>query len=206
MPLGAFAQTDEKAETILKNVSTVHKGYGDMEVTFSYTLENKAANMSDTRDGKLTMLKDKFRLELMGQDIYSDGIIVWNVMKEDEEVQVKTLEEFKEETDLDPANIFTQYEKGFKSKFHGEETKEGTTLNIVDLFPEIPGKKPFSRIRLGIEQKTGHINYSQTFGKDGTNYLLIVKTMKTNSGIPSELFVFNQKGYEDKGFDIVDFR
>lgn len=206
IPCAVAAQNDPKAEAILKKVSEINKAYKDIAVDFSYTLENKQAELNDSRDGSLILAGTKFRLQLMGQDIYSNGSIVWYVMKEDEEVHVKSVDEFKSETDLDPANIFSQYDKGFKSKYHGDESFQGKTVSVVDLFPEDPGKKPYSRVRLGIDKKTNHIVYSKTFGKDGTDYLLTVKSMKTNAGVGSGLFSYNQKKFEDEGFDVVDFR
>jgi outer membrane lipoprotein-sorting protein len=142
----------------------------------------------------------------MGQDIYSDGNIVWYVMKEDMEVHVKSIDEFKEETNIDPSNIFNQYDKGFKSKFYQEETVNGKALNTIDLFPENPGSKPYSRVRLGVDKQTNHIVYSMTFGKDGTDYKLTVLEMKTDSGVSEEMFVFNQQKFEDLDYDVVDFR
>lgn len=206
LPLAAFAQSDNKAAAILKQATNTISTYKTIDVAFSYTLENKQANVTDTRDGQLLLAGNKFHLQLMGQDIYSDGNIVWYVMSEDFEVHIKSLEEFKEETELDPANLFSQYDKGFKSKFLKEETKNGKTLNVVDLFPEKPGTKPFSRIRLGIDKATNHIVYSKTFGKDGTDYLLEVKSFEINTAIPVNYFEFNQAQYEAKDFDVVDFR
>lgn len=206
IPLSVFAQSDEKSAAILKAVSATNSAYNNIQVTFSYTLENKEANVNDTRDGELTLVGNKFHLQLMGQDIYSDGEIVWYVMKEDLEVHIKSVEEFKGETELDPANFFNQYDKGYRSQFRDEETKDGKNLNVVDLFPEAPGKKPYSRIRMGIDKATDHIVYSKTFGKDGTNYILEVKNMKTNSDIPAGQFVFSQSKYEAEDYDVVDFR
>lgn len=206
LPLSILAQNDPKAEAILKKVSETNKAYKDIQVKFSYELNNKQAGVNDKRDGELTLSGNKFRLQLMGQDIYSNGEIVWYVMKEDLEVHVKSVDEFKSETDLDPANIFNQYDKGFKSKFHKEETVAGKSCDAIDLFPEDPSKKPYSRVRLGIDKKTNHIVYSETFGKDGTNYKLMVSEMKTNEGITAETFVFSQKKFEYLDYDVVDFR
>lgn len=206
IPFALTAQNDPKAEAILKKVSETAKAYKNIEVDFSYTLENKDAGINDSRDGQLTLAGNKFHLQLMGQDIYSNGEIVWYVMKEDFEVHIKSIEDFKAETDLDPANIFNQYDKGFKSKFHTEETVDGKSVETVDLFPVDPGKKPYSRVRLGVDKKTNHIVYSKTFGKDGTNYLLNVKSMKTDENLASDLFSFDQKKFEDEDFDVVDFR
>lgn len=206
IPFCLSAQNDPKAEAILKKVSETAKSYDNINISFSYTLENKEADINDQRDGMLTLAGNKFHLQLMGQDIYSNGEIVWYVMKEDLEVHIKSIEDFKAETDLDPSNIFNQYDKGFKSKFHADETVDGKSVQTVDLFPEDPGKKPYSRVRIGVDGKTNHIVYSKTFGKDGTNYLLKVKEMKTNETLASTLFSFNRESFEAQDFDVVDFR
>lgn len=206
LPLGLFAQSDEKASEILKAVSATHSKYKDIHVSFTYTLENKDAGINDTREGELTMVGSKFRLQLMGQDIYSDGKIVWYVMKEDQEVHIKSIEEFKAETELDPANFFSQYENGYKAKFYAEEAQDGKKVNVVDLFPEEPGKKTYSRIRMGIDKSNNHVVFSKTFGKDGTNYLLKVTGMKADAGVADSLFTFSQASFEKDGFDVVDFR
>jgi outer membrane lipoprotein-sorting protein len=204
--LSISAQNDPKAESILKKVSETNQAYKDIYVKFNYELNNKQADVKDERDGELTLSGTKFRLQLMGQDIYSDGNIVWYVMKEDMEVHVKSIDEFKEETNIDPSNIFNQYDKGFKSKFYQEETLDGQAMNTIDLFPEDPGSKPYSRVRLGVDKQTNHIVYSMTFGKDGTDYRLTVLEMKTDSGVSEEMFVFNQQKFEALDYDVVDFR
>jgi outer membrane lipoprotein carrier protein len=206
LPFSILAQNDPEAEAILEKVSATNKAYKDIQVKFSYELNNQQAGVKDKRDGELTLAGNQFRLQLMGQDIYSDGKIVWYVIKEDLEVHIKSVDEFKTETDLDPANIFNQYDKGFKSKFYKEETFEGKACNTIDLFPEDPSKKPYSRVRLGIDKNTNHIVYSETFGKDGTNYKLVVAGMKTDQGVNGSLFKFDKAKYEAEDFDIVDFR
>ena len=180
IPLAVVGQEDEKAAAILKAVSTTNSAYKNISLNFTFTLQNKQAKVNDVRTGQLILAGSKFHLQLMGQDIYSDGKMVWTVMKDAKEVHLKSIEEFREETELDPANFFNQYKNGFKQKYINEEVKDGKTLNIIDLFPEVPGKKPYSRIRMGIDRSTNHLIYSKTFGKDGTDFLLEVKTMKTN--------------------------
>lgn len=206
IPLAVFGQEDQKAAAILKAVSTTNTAYKNISLNFTFTLQNKEAKMNDARNGQLLLAGNKFHLQLMGQDIYSDGKMVWTVMKDAKEVHLKSIEEFREETELDPANFFNQYKTGFKQKYINEESKDGKTLSIVDLFPEVPGKKPYSRIRMGIDKATNHLVYSKTFGKDGTDFLLEVKSMKTNVVVAADEFTFIQKTLEDAGYDIVDFR
>jgi outer membrane lipoprotein carrier protein len=206
IPLAVVGQEDEKAAAILKAVSTTNSAYKNISLNFTFTLQNKQAKVNDVRTGQLILAGSKFHLQLMGQDIYSDGKMVWTVMKDAKEVHLKSIEEFREETELDPANFFNQYKNGFKQKYINEEVKDGKTLSIIDLFPEVPGKKPYSRIRMGIDRSTNHLIYSKTFGKDGTDFLLEVKTMKTNVTVAADEFTYVQKKLEDAGYDIVDFR
>ena len=203
-PLTLLGQNDEKASAILEKVSAVNAAYSSIDVKFDYTLNNQQANVSDKREGSLLLAGQRFHLELMGQKITSDGKIVWYDMGD--EVHVKTMEEFMEETDLDPRNIFTQYNKGFKNQYKGERKVGGKDCHVVDLYPEIPGKKPYSRIELCIDKISNHIMESTTFGKDGTSYRLNVLTMKTDGTPPANRFVFDRKAFEAKGYDVVDFR
>lgn len=206
IPMTVMGQEDEKAAAILKAVSTTNTAYKNISLNFTFTLQNKEAKMNDVRTGQLILAGNKFHLQLMGQDIYSDGKMVWTVMNDAKEVHLKSLEEFREETELDPANFFNQYKTGFKQKYVNEEKKDGKTISIIDLFPEIPGKRQYSRIRMGIDKATNHLVYSKTFGKEGTDFLLEVKSMKTNVAVPADEFTFLQKKLEDDGYDIVDFR
>jgi len=206
IPFIGYAQHDEKALAILRKVSATNETYSSLQIDFSYTLNNKAANVSDSRDGSLTLWGDKFHLVLMGKDIFSDGEIMWDVMKDDQEVQVMTMDEFSESMDFNPSNIFRQYEKGYKSKYVGEKTVDGKTIIEIDLYPEIPGKKAYSRIRLGVDKKTNHIVSSSTFGKDGTDYHLKITKMSTNLELDPKQFIFSKTLFEDAGYDVEDFR
>lgn len=199
-----FAQPDEQATAILDKVSATYKAYTNIEVAFDYVLQNKDAKVNDKRDGKLVLAGQQFQLLLMGQNITSDGKIVWYDMGD--EVQIKSIDEFMEETDLDPRNIFTQYTKGFKTKYKGEKILLGKDVHVIDLYPEVLGKKPYSRIELSIDKATNQIVSSTTFAKDGTNYTLAVRSMKTNTTLPAGKFVFDKKAFEAKGYDVVDFR
>ncbi|MFC2176390.1 outer membrane lipoprotein carrier protein LolA [Bacteroidota bacterium] len=206
IPFIGFAQHDQKALDILRKVSATNESYSSLQIDFNYTLTNKSANVNDSRNGSLALMGDKFHLVLMGKDIFSDGKIIWDVMKEDQEVQIMSMNEFSENMDFNPTNIFRQYEKGYKSKYVGEKTVGGKTIVEIDLFPEIPGKKSYSRIRLAIDKKTSHIVSSSTFGKDGTDYQLEITKMVTNAALNSKLFVFNAATFENDGYDIEDFR
>lgn len=204
----AFSQTkqeQEKAKTILDAVSKKIKSYSSLKVECSYTLENPAAKINETQNGTLLLKGNKFKLDLAGREIISDGSFVWIVMKNAEEVHKKSQAEFNEELGFDPAKIFTIYEEGFKYQFLKEAKENGKTVQVIDLFPLDPGKKNYSRIRLNIDNEKNQIVSSKSFGKDGNTYTLSVKSFTPNGAPSDATFKVNPSDFEAKGFEIVDF-
>jgi outer membrane lipoprotein carrier protein len=104
---------------------------------------------------------------------------------------------------LSPANIFNIHEKGFRYIFAGEDTLKNKKVNVVDLFPE-NRDKPYSRIKLYINQNNDHISKIVQLGKDGNNYIINIKEMKTNVPVDPSMFIFNAEAHPD--VDIIDMR
>ena len=49
------AQQDAKAKAVLDKLSQTTKSYKSVQIDFSFTLENKAANVKETNDGSVAM-------------------------------------------------------------------------------------------------------------------------------------------------------
>ena len=71
---------------------------------------------------KLWLKGDNYRLDMGEQLLISDGKAVWKVLKGDKEVEVSL--PTNGEDALNPKNIFTMYEKGFKNKYIKEGKRE----------------------------------------------------------------------------------
>jgi outer membrane lipoprotein-sorting protein len=98
----------------------------------------------------------------------------------------------EEESDaaLNPANLFTIYEKGFKYSYIGEENIGGKSALVIDLFPEDKTKE-FTRVRLCIDKSRYQIIMAKTFNKDGNVYTLSMKNMKTDQNLTDDFFKFD---------------
>lgn len=202
----AQAQPDPKAGPILQKSAAIYKAMKCIEAQFSYTLENTTAKVKDTQTGSLLLQGAKFRLKIMGQVIQTDGTLVHTVMEDAKEVQLKSLEDFKAETELDPTTIFTAYEKGYKSKYVEETTLKGKKAHIIDLFPEDPGKKPFSRLRLTIDAVSSQILSSKTFSKDGSTFTIDVTKQTADPAVAADAFKVDVAALKAKGYEVVDLR
>ncbi len=114
------AQQDPKAKKILDKVSVKTKAYKTITVDFTYTLDNNQEDISETSKGKIIIKGNKYKLDLMGAEIFFDGTTSWTYMPDAEEVNVSEPDE-DDENAIDPSKIFTLYEQGFKYKFIAEK-------------------------------------------------------------------------------------
>jgi len=194
----------EKARKILDEVSAKTKSYSTINASFTYSLENKASKVNEKQSGNLTLKGQKFKLSLANQEVMSDGKTVWIYMKESNEVQIKTVEDFNAESDINPTKIFTVYEQGFKFDFVKEATVNGKTISTVDLLPQDPKKKNYSRVRLEIDKTTRQIVSTKSFGKDGNVYTLNITKFATNGTFDDKQFSFDKSKFP--GVEIVDLR
>jgi len=204
--VSALAQPDPKSAPILQKSAAIYKAMKSIEAQFSYTLENTAAKVKDTQTGSLLLQGAKFKLKIMGQVVQTDGTVVHTLMDDAKEMQLKSMEDFRAETDLDPTTIFTAYEKGYKNKYVEETTVKGKKAHVIDLFPEDPGKKPFSRLRLTIDAASSQIISSKTFNKDGSTFTIEVTKQTPNATVAADAFKVDLAALKAKGYEVVDLR
>ena len=123
-------------------------------------------------------------------------------MSDANEVNISTNEP-GDEGSLNPANIFTIYEKGFNFTYAGEETVAGKATQVIDLFPTDKSKE-FNKVRLYVDKIKSQIVSAKTFNKDGNVYTLVMKNMKTDQLLGDDYFKFNKAKYP--GVEVNDMR
>ena len=172
----AFAQSEVKAKEILAEVSKKYRTYDVIKTEFSYTLENPQAKIKETQSGTLFVKSkvNKYKVILKGQELISDGKNQWTYLKADKEVQLSEVDNSSDA--LNPAKIFTIYEKGFKSVYTNDSKLNGKTLHNIDLTP-LDGKRSFFKVKLQIEKLSKQITNAVIFDKNGNKYTYTIKTI-----------------------------
>ena len=132
-------------------------------------------------------------MPVFSTEVFCDGITSWSYLTEAKECNINTVAE-DNESSLDPANIFTIYEKGFNYTFIGEENLAGKAVQVLDLFPTDKSKE-FLKVRMYIDKAKSQIAKAQTFNKDGSTYTLLLKTMKTNMELKDDYFKFDKSKF-----------
>jgi outer membrane lipoprotein carrier protein len=203
----SFAQSpgtkqDKKAEDILKGVTTKYKSFKSVKATFVITIENPKDNSKDSQNGTICLKGNKYKLEVAGQDIVSDGKTRWTYVKDANEVQIDNLK--TDENSITPATIFTMYEKGFLFKFVGEQNEKGMTYQLVELVPVDPKKKNFFKVKLSINKNDKFITSAKLFDKNGSIQTIAVEKLTPDACDDDSIYSFNAAKYP--GAEVIDLR
>jgi outer membrane lipoprotein-sorting protein len=193
---------NDKAKEILDKLSAKTKTFTTIYADFTFTHENLQSKKSEKHDGSIKVKGNKYLVKLMDVETYFDGKTQWTYMKDAGEVNVST-PDVNDDNSLNPAKIFTMYEKGFKFQYVGEKVEAGKNLYEIDLFPEGRDKN-FSRIKLLISKDDMQLYTLKQMGKDGNNIIVKVNKMVANQAYADTDFTFNTAAHSD--VDVIDMR
>lgn len=198
------AQKEEKAREILEKVSAKTKSYTTIKIKFKYIMDNRAENMKDTTKGTIYLKGDKFKLFFKGNEIFSDGTTMWTHQVDAGEITINDVDT-EDEGGLNPANILSIYEKGFKYRYLGEIKSGGKSFYQVDLYPEKPKEKSYSIIKLKIDKVNSQLSSVKMIGKDGIDYMIDLLQFKPNVKVVDSMFSFDKTKYPSD-IEINDMR
>lgn len=200
----SFSQ-DAKAKEVLSKMSNKTNNSSSIMAEFESTLSNKQENIEESRSGQIKSVGNKYRILFDDMDLLTDGKTVWTILKDAEEVQINLVPEEGDMADFsNPTEITTAWEKGFKYSYKGEEVIGGTKVDYIELYPETPDEKDYHTIKLYIDQSSSLIKKFIIKGKNGTDVIYTISSIKLNENIPAETFSFDKSKY--KGFEIIDLR
>jgi outer membrane lipoprotein-sorting protein len=199
----ANAQFDIGSKGVLDKVSSNYQSFKTIEADILLSVESRHAKEHTSNTGKLFLERasGKFKIELGGQVIISDGTTQWTVLKDQGEVQINNAD--RDNNSLSPATIFTFYKTGYKGTSTGTSKVANKTLATIALVPT-DVRQNVSRIDLRVDKAT-HLIYDATvFDKNGSKYTYTIKKITINKPLSTSLFTFNKSNYPK--LEIVDLR
>jgi len=196
------AQDNTKAKAILDGVSQQTKSYASIDISFSFTVQNTAKKIKDTKTGFASMKGEKYWSDFAGQEVSCDGITVWTYLKESNEVQINTNDPDNDQA-LNPISLLNDYSKSYSPKFIKEETRGSRIFQLLDLTPV--KAKSYYKVRLEIDKAAKHIVNAIIYDKNGVNtYTYCITKFVTNKTIPESKFTF--KASDHPGVEVIDLR
>jgi len=200
----ATAQTksDPDAKKILDAVSAKFKGFAAPQATFTYQVENAQGKALSTKKGSVIMKGNKFKVNMDGMEIFSDGRTVWNYDKSANEVTVNNLNEGG--NGMTPQKVFTNfYDKDFYYKLNGTKKVGGRTVQEIELTPT-DKTRPYHKVYVWVDQANNTIYSAKFLEKSGGRYSYTINSLKPTSAIADTEFIFNKSKYP--GVEVVDLR
>lgn len=199
----ANAQQDPEAKKILDRLSEKTKSHEVIRADFKVTFKSVKDNIENSSEGTIVIKGDKYRLNFMSTEAFFDGKTLWNYLPEVNEVNITQPEPDDEDIFNNPKRLFTIYEDDYKYQLIGTSTENNADYAIVDLYPK-DIEQDYSRIRLQINTSKYYLSSATVFGKDGSNYTIVIKNFKTNENFKDEYFTFDSSKYPD--VEVIDMR
>jgi outer membrane lipoprotein carrier protein len=198
----SLGKSDAAAKTILDNVSAKFKTYKSVEANFTLSITDANGKIEGTKKGVVYINGSKYRVNISGQEIYSDGNNIWTYDKSANEVQITRFD--PSSNTITPQKMFTNfYDKDFLYKLNGESKQGKKTIQEIELTP-VDKTKTFFKVLVDIDKASKNIASTKVFEKNGNRYIYTVTSMKTNTNLPQSLFVFDAKKYPK--VEVVDLR
>ncbi len=200
--LGFATLSAQDAKSILDKLASKNKSYKTLQGIFEYKLENKEANIYENSKGTFFIKGDKYFVEILGTQTFFDGKNAYSYLKEVDELTIQKPEK-DDDNFLKPSNLFTIYQKGFKTVYVGKVLEGKIQLHLIDLLP-IKEKENYKKLTLKIKAKTNELYSIQSVGKYGDNVTIKMTEIKANKPVANSKFTFNKTKHPDT--EIIDMR
>jgi outer membrane lipoprotein-sorting protein len=196
------AQSDPAAKQILDGVSAKFKTFKAVQSGFTLKVEDGKGKVQGEKSGVVFMKGGKYRVNISGQEIYSDGTNVWTYDKGANEVTITKME--AGQNSLTPQKLFTNfYDKDFLYKLNGEKKVGNRQMQEIELTP-IDKSKAFHKVYLLVDKVQKSIYSAKILEKNGNVYTYTVSNFNGKAVIPDAQFVFDKKKYP--GVEEIDLR
>ena len=195
-------QNDPNAKKILDAVSVKFKTFKSPQATFTYKVENAQGKILSTKKGLVTMKGNRYKVNLDGMEIFSDGKTTWNYDKSANEVTVDNVN--TSASAMTPQKLFTNfYDRDFYYKQNGEKKEGGKTLQEIELTPT-DKTRPFHKVYVLIDKNTNTIYSAKFLEKTGGRYSYTINSLRQNASVADTYFIFDKSKYP--GVEVVDLR
>lgn len=200
--LTVSAQNSQKAKELLDQVSAKVKSYENIQIGFSYSMQNLKQNVNQDSKGNLTLKGNQYLLNFMGITKIFDGKKNYTIVPEDEEITISNQDDSNVDG-MTPAKLLTFFNSGFKYSWDITQNIKGRKIQYVKLIPT--NVKDYRKeVLIGIDAQTKHLYNMIEMNKNGSKTTITVNSFKTNQPISKNHFTFTQSKYPNYYINNLD--
>ena len=198
-----MAQGQTPQLEILDQVAAKTEKYLGLKIDFTMYVENLHNAKRDSYKGSAAYKSGFYKMDIMGQVVYSDGKTNWTYLKDADEINV-TNNSDNEAFMTNPQAILKDYKSKFKVNYISDKFEKNRALMEFDFIPKQIDNKKYSKITIRIDKTKKQIFSVRYVGKDGVNYLIEIDKMLENPTIQDSEVKFNKNSYP--GAEVIDMR
>lgn len=192
--MSAFAKA-QNAPALLKEVDAKVKSYDNISIDFKYALINEAEGVNQETKGTVILAGNNYRLNLMGTTQLFDGVNIYTIVPEDEEVTVSAVSD-QDQDAITPSKMLSFFNEGYTQKIDIKQKVEGREIQFIKLTP-MDSNSDVKHTLLGIDTQTKHIHKLIITQNNGTKITITVNTFKPNQTLAKNAFAFDTSKYAD---------
>ena len=182
------------AEAIIRLMVNQMKSHKNVEMAYKYQVSAEGQD-SDVQQGKAWLQGEAYKVEMVEQQIVSDGKTIWTYLIDDEEVMVSNASEGQDNT---PLKLLTSLDESYVATLTGIDAKGNATIELAN------PKGQYRRVTLRANATKLAINSMDVYLEDGTKLLITVDEMKFDQNLDDKFFTFDTKKHPK--VDVIDMR
>jgi hypothetical protein len=201
----AFAQSAEKAKSLLDEVSAKMGAYENMYLGFSQTLSNEEAGIKEGDEppinGEINLKGEKYRLNYLGNHFIYDGAKLYVINHDEKEISISDSDLSDDDGFIYPSKLLTFYKEGYNLEMGKLQNIKGKKIQFVTLNP-IDSNSEIIMVELGIDVKTKHIYKLIQTGINTSKTMFTINEFKKNEDLSENFFSLNETKYLSNNYTI----
>ncbi len=192
---------DPKAKALLKQVKDQLKLDKGTVINFNFKYF-PAEGSTTTQKGKLEIKGKKFKLDLVDQELTSDGQTLWTYLKKRNEVQIQSALEIENDP-FSPFRLLQIHDSPDFTYIMNGTSKENNVIYDIIEFKPLDHKAEFFKIKSEIDRTTKKYHKIVLYLKNGDQYALELGAQASQL-LPDKLFTWDKNLYP--GVKLEDLR
>jgi outer membrane lipoprotein-sorting protein len=186
------AQTN--TEALVRLMVNQMKSHKNVELDYKYQVSSEGLS-TEAQQGKAWLQGEAYKVEMVEQQIISDGKSIWTYLVDEEEVMISNATEGEDNT---PLKLLTSLDENYAATLTGLDAKGNATIELAN------PKGKYRRISLRANPNNLAINGMDVYMEDGTKLILTVDEMIFDQELDDKFFTFDTKKHPN--VDVIDMR
>ncbi|MBE0649727.1 MAG: outer membrane lipoprotein carrier protein LolA [Bacteroidales bacterium] len=190
---GSVLQAKNSPEELLKKTLDKMTSLHNFKANLSYTMDNKQMNIHEKKTGTIFVEGDKFRIELEGQIIISDGKNVWTIIKDSKEVMLTSVDPTNPNS-FSPTSILKRY-VDYKARFE----KHDKDSDIKTLVLTSKKETTYKKLTLVINESKLLLKDISLYDKEGNVFTYHISDFRSDLKVTPGTFTFRPEDFPGYG-------